>query len=84
MRITPYDPIHDKLSVVGDNNHDYNLLTSLDASGSFSITTQRPELLTLDDWNWIINFPAYKLDLDVRNISPFFLSLLSYLYLSPL
>jgi hypothetical protein len=78
IRITPYDAVHDKLSLVGNNNYDYNLLTSMDARGTYTIMTHRPELFNLDDWNRIINFPAYKLDLDVRI---FFFLILPILFL---
>jgi hypothetical protein len=73
VKINPYDPLKDKFSVVpvGLDSFDYHLITSVNDEGEFSITTADPELLTLDDWNRVINFPAYQLDLSVRKTLSF-------------
>lgn len=64
VQISPYDPVHDQMTVLGDN-YAYNLLTSMTSDGTFTITTHRIDYMTLDDWNRIINFPAYQLNLNV-------------------
>jgi hypothetical protein len=74
VKASPYDPLKDKFSIVpvGLDTTDYHLITSVSTEGEFSITTTNPDLLTLDDWNRVINFPAYQLDLSVRMLVLFF------------
>jgi hypothetical protein len=76
VKASPYDPLKDKFSIVpvGLDTTDYHLITSVSTEGEFSITTANPDLLTLDDWNRIINFPAYQLDLSVRQLFLYFFS----------
>lgn len=67
ITISPYNPEIDKFSLLGDVSS-YGVKTTMTRSGNrgvFEISAYNRQLaLTLDDWRQLINFPAYKLDLE--------------------
>lgn len=65
LQISPFDPALDELSMI-DNDYNFNIVGRFDSSaGTLTITNPGTPALTADDWDRVINFPAYRLNIDV-------------------
>ncbi len=64
IQIRPYNPVIDQLVVRGDGNN-YQLVTTMSVTGTFTVATYDPTDFTLDDWNRIINLVEYRMNLEV-------------------
>ena len=67
MTISPYDPEIDHLGMVG--NDFVNNIAGTAKQGVVSITNPGSPALTAAQWNDAINFPAYRLNLDVSDFA---------------
>lgn len=67
VKITPYNPAYDQLSMI-TNDYENRIVATFHPSGKLVIEQAGGPELTKDDWDVILNKPAYRLNLDVRMI----------------
>lgn len=65
MTISPYDPQIDHLGMIG--NDFINNIVGTASQGVVTITNPGKPALTAAQWNDVINFPAYRLNLNVSD-----------------
>ena len=64
IKINPYDPATDQLSMLG-NGKTYQVVASMDeANGQLIIVNPGTQVMNLSEWDSVINFPAYRLNID--------------------
>jgi hypothetical protein len=73
MTISPFNPDYDLLGMVGNDYSDNIVGTAV--GGVLTITNPGTVALTAAQWNDVINYPAYRLNLDVSPVSSISLSL---------
>lgn len=61
--IDPFDPVVDKFSM-STNDYPRDLVGNVTQSGIIEITSAGPAV-TKYDWDTVINYPTYKLNIDV-------------------
>lgn len=60
----PFEPVYDQLSMY-TNDYPNNLVGNITENGIIEITSAGPAV-TKDDWDTVINYPTYRLNIDVR------------------
>ncbi len=67
VSITPYDSELDQLSILGDNSDQpLQIVGKVSINeGTLVISNPGTQQLTAADWNAVINYPAYRLNMDV-------------------
>ena len=66
ITIVPYNAKTDQLSMIGNPKNPLDLAARALNGGMLEISNPGNPVLKASDWNNAINFPAYRLNIDVR------------------
>ena len=66
MWMDTYDPVVDQFSM-STNDYPHNLVGNVTESGLIEIISAGPAV-TKKDWDAVINYPSYKLNIDVSDV----------------